>query len=188
MDNVKRIFDIPYYQLEKFPQEISLAGKINGKWRSYSTQEYLDKANAISRGLLKLGVKPGDKIAIISHNNRSEWNIMDIGILQIGGIDVPVYPTISEADYKYIFNDSQVKYCFVSNEELYKKVKNVMDDVPSLKDVYSFLPVEGCKSWEEVMELGQDSDQAEVDKLIYETYYKKERRNIDESKRNQSSD
>jgi long-chain acyl-CoA synthetase len=167
MNNVKRIFDIPYYQLEKFPQDISLAGKVDGKWQTYSTQEYLDKANAISRGLLKLGVKPGDKIAVISHNNRPEWNIMDIGILQIGAINVPVYPTISESDYKYIFNDSAVKLCFVSNDELYGKVKNVIDDVPTLDDVYSFLPVDSCKSWNEVLELGSDSsNQSEVEERM----------------------
>ena len=121
MDNVKRIFDIPYYQLSKFPQEISLAGKVGNEWKTYSTQEYIDLANSISRGLLRLGIKPGDKIAVISHNNRPEWNILDIGILQIGAINVPVYPTISESDYKFIFNDSQVKLCFVSNDELFGK-------------------------------------------------------------------
>jgi len=167
MDNVKRIFDIPYYQLEKFPQDISLAGKVDGKWQTYSTKEYLEKANTISRGLLKLGIQPGDKIAVISHNNRPEWNIMDIGILQIGAINVPVYPTISESDYKYIFNDSAVKLCFVSNEELYGKVKSVIDDVPTLNDVYSFLPVDNCKSWNEVHDLGSDeSTQPDVEERM----------------------
>lgn len=163
MDNVKRIFDIPYYQLEKFPQEVALAGKIDDKWRTYSTEEYINQANAISRGLLRLGIQPGDKIAVISHNNRPEWNIMDIGILQIGAVNVPVYPTISEADYTYIFNDSEVTHCFVSNDELYAKVSEVIKNVPSLKEIYSFLPVEGCKSWNEVLELGKDeSNQSEV--------------------------
>ena len=115
MDSVKRLFDIPHYQLEKFPQEVALAGKINNQWKTYSTKEYIEAANAISRGLLKLGIQPGDKIAVISHNNRPEWNIMDIGVLQIGAVNVPVYPTISESDYKFIFNDSEVKLCFVSN-------------------------------------------------------------------------
>ena len=70
MDSVKRLFDIPHYQLEKFPQEVALAGKINNQWKTYSTKEYIEAANAISRGLLKLGIQPGDKIAVISHNNR----------------------------------------------------------------------------------------------------------------------
>ncbi len=166
MDSVKRLFDIPHYQLEKFPQEVALAGKINNQWKTYSTKEYIEAANAISRGLLKLGIQPGDKIAVISHNNRPEWNIMDIGVLQIGAVNVPVYPTISESDYKFIFNDSEVKLCFVSNDELFEKVNHIIGEVPSLTSIYSFLPVEGCKSWNEVLELGKDeSGQSEVEAL-----------------------
>jgi len=166
MDNVKRIFDIPYYQLSKFPQEISLAGKVGNEWKTYSTQEYIDLANSISRGLLRLGIKPGDKIAVISHNNRPEWNILDIGILQIGAINVPVYPTISESDYKFIFNDSQVKLCFVSNDELFGKANAIIEDVTTLTDIYSFLPVDGCKNWQEVLDNGKDTgNQNEVDEL-----------------------
>ena len=166
MDNVKRIFDIPYYQLNNFPQEISLASKIGNEWKTYSSQEYVNLANSISRGLLKLGIKPGDRIAVISHNNRPEWNILDIGILQIGAINVPVYPTISESDYKFIFNDSQVKLCFVSNDELYNKANAIIGEVESLTAIYSFLPVNGCKNWQEVLDLGEDdSNQNEVEDL-----------------------
>ncbi len=166
MENVTRLFDIPYYQLQEFPQEVSLAGKMNGQWRTYSTKEYIDQANAISRGLLRLGVKPGDKIAVISHNNRPEWNIVDIGILQTGAINVPVYPTISENDYKFIFNDAEVNLCFVSNDELFQKVNNIKAEVSTLKDVYSFTEVTGCKNWNELFELGTDeSNQKEVDEI-----------------------
>ena len=79
---VTRLFDFPYYQLEKNPIEKSLVTKKNGEWIATSTQEYIDKANAISRALIKMGVQPNDKIAIISSANRTEWNILDIGILQ----------------------------------------------------------------------------------------------------------
>ena len=96
MQTVTRLFDFPYYQLEKYPLEKSLVTKSDGTWIATSTQEYIDKANAVSRALLKMGVKPNDKIAVISMTNRSEWNIVDIGILQIGAQNVPIYPTISE--------------------------------------------------------------------------------------------
>ena len=66
------------------------------------------------------GISPGDKIAIIS-NNRPEWNFTDLGVLQIGAIDVPVYPTISENDLKFILTDADVKIVFVSSEELLPK-------------------------------------------------------------------
>ena len=121
--------------------------------------------NLISRGLLKLGVKPGDKVALISHNNRCEWNIMDHGILQMGGIDVPIYPTMSESDYEYVLNHSESIYCFVSNDELYQKVSNIKDKVPTLKEVYTFENVKGAKNWTEILELGKKGDQAEVEKI-----------------------
>jgi len=164
MNTPERLFDFPYYQLEHFPQEDALVSKVNGKWVKTSTQEYIDQANQISRALLKMGIGPGDKVALIS-NNRTEWNIMDIGIMQIGAIDVPVYPTISEDDYKFIFNDSEVKLCFVSDAELFKKVIAIIDDVPSLQDVYTFDEVKGAKNWKEVLELGVEGDQDKVEEL-----------------------
>src|SRR5699024_9264249 len=106
MSGITRIFDIPYYQLENHPLENALATKRNGKWEALSTQEYLNKANQISRGLLKLGVKPQDKIAVITHTNCSEWNILDTGILQIGAQNVPIYPTVTVESYHYILTHS----------------------------------------------------------------------------------
>ena len=100
MTNITRLFEFPYYQLEKFNSiPDALVTKQNGEWIKTSTQEYIDNANAISRALLKLGVNKNDKIAAISTNNRTEWNITDIGILQTGAQNVPIYPTISEDDY-----------------------------------------------------------------------------------------
>ena len=165
MEQVKRLFDVPYYQLEKYPKTDALCTKVNGEWVKYSTQEFISKANLFSRGLLALGVQPGDKIALISSNNRSEWNICDIGILQIGAIDVPVYPTICAADYKFIFNDAQVKFCFVSDKELYDKVYSVKNEIPSLKEIYTFNKVDGTNNWLQVMDAGMKTDIAEVEKL-----------------------
>lgn len=164
--DITRLFDFPYYQLEKFNLSDALATKKNGKWETTSTQEYINKANAISRGLLRLGVQKDDKIAVISLNNRSEWNICDIGILQIGAQNVPIYPTISQEDYAYVLNHSESKYCFVSCTEVRKKVMAIKDQVPSLKEVYSYDELQDCKNWSEVLELGADeSNQDEVDKL-----------------------
>jgi long-chain acyl-CoA synthetase len=164
MDNITRLFDFPYYQLEKFSLPAALVTKYGNEWVKTSTQEYLDKANAFSRGLLRLGIKKNDKIAVISSTNRTEWNIVDIGILQTGAQNVPVYPTISEEDYEYILTHSDTQYCIVSDEELYKKILSVKSRVPNLKEVYSFDEVAGCKNWNEILELGKDtSNQNEVD-------------------------
>ncbi len=166
MQEITRLFDFPYYQLEKFNLEKSLVTKYGDTWVATSTKEYLQKANTISRALLRMGVKPNDKIALISTNNRSEWNILDIGILQLGAQNVPIYPTISEEDYAYVLNHSECIYCFVSGQEVYDKVNAVRSIVPSLKAVYSFDELTDCKNWQELLELGADaSNQSQVDIL-----------------------
>jgi long-chain acyl-CoA synthetase len=152
----KRLFDFPHYQLETFPREDALVSKVNGEWIKTSTQSFVEQANAVSRGLLRLGVQKNDKIAIISTTNRTEWNIMDIGIMQTGAQDVPIYPTISEEDYAYVLNHSESKYVFVSDKEVYDKVMKIKDQVASLIEVYSFEDISGCKSWKDLKELGKD--------------------------------
>ena len=163
---IKRLFDFPYYQLAQQNLPDALNTKKNGKWIATSTQEYIDKANALSRGLLRLGVQPNDKIAVISMTNRTEWNICDIGILQLGAQNVPIYPTISMEDYAYVLNHSEATYCFVSCTEVLEKVQAIKDQVPSLKEVYSYDKLGSCKNWSEVLELGaDDSNQDEVEQL-----------------------
>ena len=165
-NSITRIFDFAYYQLETYNLSKSLVSKTTGEWEATSSKEFVERANMASRGLLKLGVKPGDRIALISSTNRTEWNIMDMAILQIGAINVPIYPTISEEDYKYIFNHAEVKYCFLSDEELFEKANAVKPQVKSLKGIYSFEAISGCDLWEDVFTLGSDPDlQEKVDKL-----------------------
>lgn len=164
MNNITRIFEIPYYQLKNFPLNDALVSKYDGTWVKTSTQEYIDKANAISRALLRLGVQKDQKIAVISSSNRTEWNIMDIGILQTGAQNVPVYPTISESDYEYILNHSESVMCFVSDIEVYNKLKSVQANIPTLREIYSFDQISGCKNWTELLELGKDAtNQDEVE-------------------------
>lgn len=163
----KRLFDFPHYQLETYPREDALVSKVNGKWVKTSTKSFVEQANAISRGLLRLGVQKNDKIALISTTNRTEWNIMDIGIMQTGAQDVPIYPTISEEDYAYVLNHSESKYVFVSDQEVYDKVMNIKSQVASLKEVYSFDDISGCRSWNDVKELGEDlSNQADLEAIM----------------------
>lgn len=164
MNEIKRLFDFPYFQLEKFPLDQALSTKYGDEWKTLSTQEYIDQANAISRGLLRLGIKPNDKIAVISTSNRTEWNVMDIGVLQLGAQNVPIYPTISEEDYEYVLNHSDSIYCFVSDKEVLDKV-NRIKATTNLKEVYSFDEIPGCKNWKEVLKEGEDkSNQDEVEK------------------------
>ena len=106
---------------------------------------------------------PGDSIALISYNNRPEWCFLDQGLMQIGAINVPIYPTISPDDFKYIFNHADVKYVFVGDEELAEKVAGIRNDVPTLKEMYTFDDVEGFKNWKDVLEVGKDVPMTEVE-------------------------
>jgi len=164
MVSITRLFDFPYYQQETYNLPVALATKKNGVWEKTSTEEYIAKANAVSRALLRMGVQKDDKIALISSNNRTEWNIMDIGILQTGAQNVPIYPTIAEEDYEYILNHSGSIYCFVSDDEVLQKVNAIKANVPTLKEVYSFNEIPGCKHWSDLLLAGEDeSNQSEVE-------------------------
>ena len=152
---VSRIFDLlPYYKATFDPKDDVLAGKEKGEWVKYNIDQYIDIVNNISYGFLKLGVKPGDKIATISPN-RPEWNFLDMAISGIGAIHVPIYPTISEADYKYILNHSEVRYVFVSGEELLRKIRHILPEVKSLEGLYTFKHIDDVKHLQELVDLGK---------------------------------
>ena len=152
---VTRLFDLlPFYKFSFKAKDDVLAGKDGGKWVKYSIDQYIETATNISYGLLQLGVKPGDKIATIS-NNRPEWNFLDMGILQIGAVHVPIYPTISESDYKYILAHSEVKFVFISGKEIMRKIEHILPGISTIQGVYAFKPVDGVKQLDELIEAGR---------------------------------
>ncbi len=162
MNTIQRLFDIPYYQLKTNPQDVMFSTKINGKWTAVSTQEFIDKVNATSRGLIAHGIEPGDKVGLVS-SNRVEWNIMDIAIQQVGAIGVPIYPNISTKDYQYIFNDAGITLCCTGTDELYEKIKSIQPELPTLKYLFAFDRLEGAPFWEEIAEKGGEVDHKEVE-------------------------
>lgn len=163
---IKRIFDFAHHASENYSREDMFNTKYNDEWEKTSTKDFINLGNKISRGLLKLGIQPGDKIALITSATRTEWAVMDLGIAQIGAVSVPVYPTISPEDYDFIFNNAEVQYCFVSDTELYEKVMKIKNNVTSLKGVFTFDEVDGAPNWNEILDLGKDeSTQNEVDDL-----------------------
>ncbi len=157
-----RLFDFIDYQLNNRPLAKAINTKYNGQWEATSSEEFYQKAQAISRALLNMGIQKGDKIGMISSNNRTEWAIVDAGILQLGAINVPLYPTIAAEDYKYILNHSECQYCFVSDAEVYAKLKSIQKSVKSLKGVYSFDTLEGCDHWSTLLESGAALDNQEA--------------------------
>ena len=146
-----RIFDLHEIQLKGFPQSDALADKVNGVWKKTSMQSFVEQAKQMSLGLINAGIQPGDKIAMVS-NNRSAWHITDLAILQIGAVNVPIYPTITSEDYAYILNDAEAKMVFVSDLDLFQKISKVMELVPSLKQIYSFDEIKGAAGWKTLLD------------------------------------
>ena len=168
MISPKRLFDFVYYQQERYPLETMITSKSGSEWVSISTNDFIDQMNKASRGLLALGVKPGDRVALITHANRHEWDIMDHAIMQIGAVDVPIYPTMTPDDCEYILNHAEARYCFVSNEELFQKIKSIQPKCASLIEVYTFDRVAGALNWSELFALGNAVESAEVERLSKE--------------------
>ncbi len=156
-----RLFDIPYHQLRNFPKDDAFTMKIDGVWAKTSTQEFIKKAQLLAKGLIALGVQPGDRVGLISPN-RLEWNIVDIAIQQAGAIVVPIYPTISSSDYEFIFTDAHIKVCFISGSELCEKVGPLRDTLPFLEHLYSFDSISFCEHWSKVNDLATDAQNDEL--------------------------
>lgn len=159
-----RLFDIIHYQAAKFPKNDAICGKEDGIWKKYSTPEIIDIINKLSVGLLEFGVEKDDKIAIIS-NNRPEWNFVDFGMFQAGCINVPIYPTITVEDYKFIFNDAKVKIAFVSDQDLHYKINSIKDEVSTLKKIYSFDQIPGVPHWTELLGTVTDDKLKQIDEI-----------------------
>ena len=155
--SVTRAFDILADQLAKYPKSDCLTAKNDGQWVSLSTRQVIDTVDRVSLGLLKAGVRKNDKVAIISMN-RPEWVLVDYGIQQLGAVSVPMYPTITEADYRYIFSDSGVKIVFVSDKKLYQKVQAATQGIEGIQAIYTFDRIEEAPHWSELIDLAQNDD------------------------------
>lgn len=158
-----RLFEVLHYQKAHNPKEVTLAErKAEGGWITYSVDECIDYVNRVSKGLLALGIEAADTVALIS-NNRPQWNFVDMGMQQIGAINVPIYPTISEKEYAFIFKHAEIKVAFVSDKELLGKIEAIREKVPSLQAIYTFDEIDGAKHWSEVLEAGREVDFADVE-------------------------
>lgn len=164
MKDFQVLSDIIYYQRANYPKSNAFNFKVGGQWQATSSDDFIKTALQISKSLLKSGIKADDKIALISPN-RPEWNMVDQGILQIGAVNVPIYPTISEHEYRFIFNDAGIRIAFVADKGLFQKINAIKADVPTLEAIYSFEKVEGCKHISEFLEMGSSINDAQVSEL-----------------------
>jgi len=160
--DVTRLFDLLDNYLEKYPnQDTALACKREGVWLKFSIQEYVEMTNNVSYGMMKLGILQGDKVGIVS-GNRPEWNMIDFATMQIGAISIPIYPTISQDDYRHILNHAEMKMIFIEGKELRNKLKPVLPEVKTLKEIYTFADQGGEYNYlEQLIELGKKNPQPE---------------------------
>ncbi len=168
MIEVSRLFEFPRHMHRKYPKENAFGAKQNGSWKTYSTATFIEASDQTSYGLLKLGLVKDDKVAIIS-NNRPEWNFVDMGILQAGGINVPVYPTISENDLKFILHDAAVKFVFVSSQDLFTKVISASAGVSGIIEIFTFQDVAGATPFSKLLEIGRSNPDPDRLKSISDT-------------------
>ncbi|MEA1896609.1 MAG: long-chain fatty acid--CoA ligase [Bacteroidota bacterium] len=163
---VSRTFDIPEFCQREHPREDIFANKRNGKWRKISTSQYLNFSRLAGIGFLSLGLQKEDMVATVCSTNIPEWNFIDMGLARIGVIHVPVYPTISEESFEYIFRQSGVKYIFVSDQKVYTRIKPVLAHLPNLQGVYSFRKIKGLHTWMSIIQLGRKNKIKLAEKLI----------------------
>ena len=160
--NITRVFDLLPNCVLPVNRDDVFASKVNGEWKKYSAVELMGNVNNVSLGLMKLGVKKDDKIAIIS-TNRPEWNFVELGVQQLGAVSVPMYPNITIEDYKYIFKDAEVKFIFVGDEGLLKKVKEATSELEGIQGIYTFDKIKGANHWTEVTDLGNGENVTQLE-------------------------
>ncbi|HOO85777.1 MAG TPA: AMP-binding protein, partial [Prolixibacteraceae bacterium] len=158
---VKRTFDLLHRYAALYADKTDAIGGFDGKQCfAFSTKEYIDNTNWVSLGLLALGIKKGDKVATVS-TNRPEWNFFDLGLAQIGAVHVPIYPTISIEDYKYIIEHCEAKLVILGDHKLHQKIGPLVDEIEPLNYIYSFDEIEGVKNWQEILNAGKASKETE---------------------------
>jgi len=162
---VTRIFDLLERYATLFPKDDVFGAKRNGTWITYSTKDYIEISNNVSLGFLAMGIKKGDKIVTIS-TNRPEWNFVDIGMCQIGAVHVPVYSTLSDADFNFILRHSDAKIIFVSDKQIYNKIAPIVAQIPTIENIFSFNELQDAKNWNEIVELGKQNTEKFQNQLV----------------------
>lgn len=149
MQEPRLLFELLEHQQRRHPLDYAFAAKEQGTWKRYSTAQSLDEINQVALGLLAIGLQPGDRIATVS-NNRPEWNFLDLGMLQVGGVHVPLYPTITDQDYRYILEHAEVRWVMVSDASLYERIAPIAREFPHIAGVYTFNRVPGAQHWTDI--------------------------------------
>lgn len=160
---VERIFDlIDNYAIKYKDKKDAFSNKIEGKWINYSTIDFIENINLFSSGLLNIGLKKGDKIATIS-NNRVEWNIVDHAVNQLGIIHVPIYPTLSSEEYRYILEHAEIKLLIVSDKQILQRINQVISSTPNVEHLFTFNQINNERNYSEIIELGKNNFEKNIE-------------------------
>lgn len=171
MKTVKRLFDLlPYYQ-RNFGDKGMLYAKKEGVWEGLNAAVIEEQSTQMAVSMRKLGLgnnskkeEERDKISILS-SNRPEWVITDFAVQKLGGILVPIYPSISPSDLIYILREAETKVLFVEGEKLYQRVLEIMPEVPTLKFVYTYDAVADVMNWSDLLKPYTPAEQTEIETL-----------------------
>jgi long-chain acyl-CoA synthetase len=164
---IKRNFDL----LEKYKhnalKDDALCFKQNGKWKKFSSQEYIELSYNFCYGLYELGFRKGDKIITIS-NNRPEWNFVDLGMAMLGVVHVPVFTSLNAPEYEYIINHSEAKMVIISDYKLYKTVLPALENLSKSIEVFTFDEMAESPNWGEIVAKGKTASEqtkSEIEKI-----------------------
>jgi long-chain acyl-CoA synthetase len=138
-DEPVTLVDVFTHVARKHKRPDTLNYKSGGHWTSMSSDELLRRAKSIAAGLHAIGVGPGDRVAILSES-RVEWTLTDAGSIFAGTIDVPIYPTLTPPQVRYILNDSGASVLFLANLEKFNELKDALGECPQVKHVVFFEP------------------------------------------------
>lgn len=140
------LFDNLHSYQQKFPGKVLFRFKVNGQWKDWTVEEVISTARLLAKSLMAAGLKKDDKVGLISAN-RPEWNLVDYACQYIGAVSVPIYPTLTNDDIAYIFQDAGVKLVFASNEELAGKASSGGSAIEGFLGVKTFDDVPGFDHW-----------------------------------------
>jgi long-chain acyl-CoA synthetase len=146
--------------------------KRDGQWQSLSAHELAERVRAAALGLYALGVRAGDRVGLLSEN-RVEWTIADLGVLNCGATDVPVYATQAPKQVKYILQDAGVEVLFISTQAQYDRLREVLTSQAHLRAIISFERIDTgaiggrVMHFDEFLNWGRAAHEAEPE--LYET-------------------
>ncbi len=162
MEKLTRIFDLLTLFRDKYSEkEDVFIYKSEGKWVNISSADYVRQSDWVSFALFELGLAKGDRVATIM-GNRPTWNFLDMGILRAGCVHVPVYPTLSLENYRYIFQDAGVKVIFIGCHDAFYRIEPALKDLPDLRAVFVVEKLEGQMDWSDMITLAKKNPRQQL--------------------------